>query len=144
MPKLCKQCFCKYVSEDNQAFGEVNPICCKPEMRNNHILVVRKPDIFQGRRVFVELGHFDSYFVKNTRKIGPAGKNFGFFSPKQSSIYILDEKFNAKMDTMSKIRAIFLIFKKLQGRPPPRSHTPASKLCVCRWKKKRCFSCSTK
>ena len=33
-----------------------------------------------GRR-FVELGHFDKKFIKNTRKRGPAGKHFGFFSP---------------------------------------------------------------
>ena len=25
------------------------------------------------------LGHFDKYFVKNSRKKGPAGKNFGIF-----------------------------------------------------------------
>ena len=33
-------------------------------------------EIFQGRGGFVELGHFDNYFVKNTRKKGRAAKNF--------------------------------------------------------------------
>ena len=28
-----------------------------------------EPEIFQGRRVFVELGYFDKHFVKNTRTI---------------------------------------------------------------------------
>ena len=33
---------------------------------------------------FVELGHFDKHFVKNTRKRGPSGKHFGVFSPRSS------------------------------------------------------------
>ena len=41
-----------------------------------------QPEIFQGRGGFVELRHFDNHFVKNTRKKGPAGKNFGVFSPR--------------------------------------------------------------
>ena len=35
-----------------------------------------QPEIFQGMGGFVELGQFDKYFVKNTRKKGPSGKNF--------------------------------------------------------------------
>ena len=31
--------------------------------------------------MFVELGHFDKDFVKNTRKRCPAGKHVGVFSP---------------------------------------------------------------
>ena len=38
-----------------------------------------QPEIFQGRRGFEELGHFDKHFVKNTRKKGPTGNNFGAF-----------------------------------------------------------------
>ena len=41
-----------------------------------------QPEIFQGRGGFVELAHFDKHFVKNTRKKGPAGKNFGVVSPR--------------------------------------------------------------
>ena len=41
-----------------------------------------QPKIFQGRGGFVELGHFDNLFVKNTRKKGSSVKNFGAFSPK--------------------------------------------------------------
>ena len=41
-------------------------------------------EIFQGRGGFVELGHLDKHFVKNTRKKGAAGKNFGVFSPRYS------------------------------------------------------------
>ena len=43
-----------------------------------------QPEIFQGRRSFLKLGHFDKLFVKNTRKKGPAGKNLGAFSPRYS------------------------------------------------------------
>ena len=35
-----------------------------------------QPEIFQGRGGFVELGHFDKHFVKNTRKKAPQGKFF--------------------------------------------------------------------
>ena len=38
-----------------------------------------QPEIFQGKGGFVELGHCDKHFVKNTQKKGPAGKNFEFF-----------------------------------------------------------------
>ena len=38
-------------------------------------------EMFQGRGGFAEAGHFNKFFVKNTIKKGPAGKNFGAFSP---------------------------------------------------------------
>ena len=41
-----------------------------------------QPEIFWDRGGLMELGHFDKHFVKNTRKKGPAGKNFGVFSPR--------------------------------------------------------------
>ena len=37
-------------------------------------------EIFQGRGGFMEFGHFDKHFVKNTRKEGLTGKTFAFFS----------------------------------------------------------------
>ena len=37
-----------------------------------------------GRGGFGELGHFDKHFVKNLRKKGLAGENFGVFSPRYS------------------------------------------------------------
>ena len=40
-----------------------------------------QPEIFQGRGSFAKLGHFDKHFVKNSRKIGPAGKISEFFLP---------------------------------------------------------------
>ena len=43
-----------------------------------------QPEIFQDRGGFVELGYFDKLFVKNTRKKGPAGSNFGAFPPRYS------------------------------------------------------------
>ena len=46
------------------------------------------------------LGHFNKYFVKNTRKKGPTGKLFELFPPRYSENYILNEKFNSKMDTI--------------------------------------------
>ena len=33
-----------------------------------------QPEIFQGRGSFMELGHFDKHFVKNTRKKAPQEK----------------------------------------------------------------------
>ena len=38
-----------------------------------------QPDIFQGRGGFVKLGHFDTHFIKNSIKKGPAGKIWEFF-----------------------------------------------------------------
>ena len=35
-----------------------------------------QPEVFQGRESFVELGHLDNYFVRNTRKKAPTGKYF--------------------------------------------------------------------
>ena len=43
-----------------------------------------QPEIFQDRGGFVELAQLDKLFVKNRRKKGPAGKNFGAFSPRHS------------------------------------------------------------
>ena len=69
------------------------------------------PEIFQGRGGFVELGHFDVS--------GPTGKHFLDFSPIYSENFILNRKFNPKIDTirafLSKIRTIFSIFKKGRG-----------------------------
>ena len=35
-----------------------------------------EPEFFQGGRGFVELGHFDKHFVKNTHKKGTTRVNF--------------------------------------------------------------------
>ena len=45
----------------------------KKNNNNNNASV--QPEIFQGKggRAFVERGHFDKHFVKNTRKRGPQG-----------------------------------------------------------------------
>ena len=43
-----------------------------------------QPKVFQSRGGFVKLGHFDKHFVKNSRKKGSAGENFGVFSPRYS------------------------------------------------------------
>ena len=37
-------------------------------------------EIFLGRGDFMKFGHFNKHLVKNTRKEGPTGKNFAFFS----------------------------------------------------------------
>ena len=39
-----------------------------------------QPEIFQGRKRFVELGHFDKNFVKTQEKKAPQGKVWSFFS----------------------------------------------------------------
>ena len=43
-----------------------------------------QPEIFQGSGGFAKLGHFDKYFVKNSRKKEPRMENFGVFSPRYS------------------------------------------------------------
>ena len=43
-----------------------------------------QPEIFQSRGSFMELGHFDKHFVKNTRKKCLAVKYFRVFSPRYS------------------------------------------------------------
>ena len=81
-----------------------------------------QPEIFQGRGYFVKLGHFEKQFLKHVKKKGPAGKKFGFFLPRYSQNYILNGKFNLRMDTIraffSKIRALFY-FQKTAGEAPP-------------------------
>ena len=72
-----------------------------------------QPDIFQGRGSFVELRHFDKYFIKNTRKKGSAGKNSGFFTG----------TFKQKLGTIkaffSEIKGVFSILKQGYRRLPP-------------------------
>ena len=45
-----------------------------------------QPEIFHGRGDFLELEHFDTLFVKNTKKKKEdhTGKNFGASSPRYS------------------------------------------------------------
>ena len=69
-----------------------------------------------GRDIFLELGHFDKYFIYNTRKKSPAGKNFSFFLQEGLKIknHILNEKFNLEMATIKllfpRIGELFPIF----------------------------------
>ena len=95
---------------------------CKQDWLCAKITGVRT-EIFQGKVGFVELGHFDKHFVKNTRKKkGPQGKIFEFYHLDTVKNYILDKKFKPKMDTIRafffKLRPLFSIFKKGKGRPP--------------------------
>ena len=39
-----------------------------------------QPDIFQGRRGLVKLGHFNKYFIKKLRKKTQQGKILEFFA----------------------------------------------------------------
>ena len=80
-------------------------------------------EIFYGRGDFVDLGHFNKVFVKNAKEKAPQANNLETFSPRYSSNYLLNGRFNPSMNTIrvffSKIRALFSIFKKRQGRVPP-------------------------
>ena len=60
--------------------------------------------IFHGSGVFLELGHFDKFFIYSTRKKSPAAKMFEFFLLETLKNSILNEKFNRKMNS---IRAFF-------------------------------------
>ena len=78
---------------------------------------------FSGQGRFHEIRALRQTFYQKVKKKGPAGKNFEVFSLRYSQNYILNGKFNLRMDTIraffSKIRALFIIFKKGQGRPSP-------------------------
>ena len=80
-----------------------------------------QPEIFQGRGGFLKLRHFDKHFIKKSRKRARREKFWSFFYLRYSENYILNGKYNLRMDTIraffSKIRALVLIFKKGQGRP---------------------------
>ena len=69
------------------------------------------------------LGHFNKVFVKNAKEKAPQANNLETFSPRYSSNYLLNGRFNPSMNTIrvffSKIRALFSIFKKRQGGSPP-------------------------
>ena len=58
-----------------------------------------KPDIFQGRGDFMELGHFNKYFAKKTKKMAPQGNIMDIFCQILLT-YILNAKFNPTMDTI--------------------------------------------
>ena len=45
----------------------------------NYFGYIRATRNLSGHGRFVEFGHFDKHFVKNTRKKGPAGKILEFF-----------------------------------------------------------------
>ena len=57
-------------------YQKESPSIAFTEMWSKCFLQARKKD----RGGFVELGHFDKHFVKNTRIKPPAGKTFGIFS----------------------------------------------------------------
>ena len=84
-----------------------------------------QPVIFQSRRDFVKLGHFD--FFKNTRDKLPQGKILELFL-----LDTLKTRFWMEDSThfilFSQIRALFPIFKKEQRRSPstPPPSTPLS------------------
>ena len=122
----------------------------KQQLRNYGVILGTTED-FSGRGMFRRIGHFDKHFVKMSRKKGTAGKNFGVFSPRYTQNYILNGKFNPRMDTImalfSKIRALLSIFKKGQWRSP--THFLNSNIlhdfgCVCNSKGKECtIHCSS-
>ena len=69
------------------------------------------------------LGYFYKHFLKNTRIKGPAGKDLGVYSPRYPQNYILNRKFNSKMNIIraffTKSGHFFLIFIIGQGTPAP-------------------------
>ena len=90
----------------------------------------RKQKFFRAGEVLWNQGTSINFSSK-TQKKGSAAKNFGAFSPRYSQNYILNGKFNPRMDTrlfFSKFRALFLIFKKGQRRPPLKSSPLVARL----------------
>ena len=72
-------------------------------------------EIFQGRRGFVECGHFDKHFVKNRRKRGSAGKSFVVFFSYTFWMENLTQRWIQSGPFFPK-SGHFSIFKKGQGR----------------------------
>ena len=85
----------------------------------------RNQKFFREGEVSWNQGTLINISLKNTRKKGPAEKNLGVFSPRYSKNYTLNRNFNSKMNKIRaiffQIRALFSIFKKGQGSPPPSS-----------------------
>ena len=79
------------------------------------------PAIFQGEGAFVKLGHFEKHFVKNSRKKDPGGKISEFFllDTLQTTFWMVNLTWGRTQSGpfFCKIRALFLIFRKGQGRP---------------------------
>ena len=80
-----------------------------------------QPEIFQSRRGFVELGHFDKHFVKSTQKKAPLGNIFKYFSPTVKTSFRMKGLIQrwTQSGLFSKIRALFSIFN------PPSPHLVA-------------------
>ena len=70
-----------------------------------------QPELFQGKRGFVEPGHFYNYFIKKPREKRPHVEKLGVFSRRYSYNYTLNRKINSKMH---KIR-VFFVFRKRAG-----------------------------
>ena len=86
-----------------------------------------------GGGIVFELGHFDKYFVKKTRKRGHAEKHFGvFFLDILKTTFWMENLILGKIQSgpfLSNIRTPFSIFKKGRG------GLPSSPLlnCECGW-----------
>ena len=115
-------------------FSDISSVSAK-QILKTRLALGTQPKLFQSRRGLADLGHFSKLYVKIKRKKAFAAKNFGAFSPKYSQNYILNGRFNPRMNTIRdfflKIRALFTILKKGQGRPPPltSSSSCAPELC---------------
>ena len=77
----------------------------------------------QGRGKVMKLRHFNKHFVKNTKKRGPTGKNFGDFSPRYFKTAIWMENVTQRWTQsglffFKKNQDTFVDFQKWQGRSP--------------------------
>ena len=99
------------------------PLSRNSGCHNKKIVAGAQPGFFQGRRFFIELGHFNKHFVKNTIEKVPQGKILEFFSQDTLKIIFRMEKLAQRWTKSGpffpKFRALFSIFKKQHERPPP-------------------------
>ena len=83
-----------------------------------YIYADAQPETSQGREGFMKLGHFYKHFLKNSRKKSHMGKFRSFF-PRYCEKYILNGKFNIRMDKtrafFTTIRTLFLFSKKIRA-----------------------------
>ena len=118
--KICSENFCQL---DNIGVLFKKVLLLQPTTLSQRGSSGAQPEIFQGRGGFMKLGHFDKHFIKKSRKKVPHGKYLKFFplDTLKTTFWManLTEGWTQLGHFFPKIRALFLIFKKWQGRSPP-------------------------
>ena len=110
---------------DHPTSSDSNQIQIKIQFQKIMNYMKRVTKNFQGRGVFLELGHLHKDSPTTQERKVPQGKNHQFFCLETLKNCILSEKFYPQMTTIRafsrKLGHFFPMFEKGQGRPPPSS-----------------------